>query len=183
MSDSEEDWFDKDEDEIVKSIKKKEDDKPPVEFIEAAPNYEPTYDFSSSNVSSLSLKKLKLMAEMDPLDAFLEVGTTEFLRSFNVNTKIDSIVLIVKIFGKLARLHRQLPDFIADCIHVFVEDECLNRNICNMTKKLFGLSHSKIWIQSNIDVYDVTCDLISTFECAFELGCRMRRLRTSLIIF
>ncbi|XP_055853584.1 NFX1-type zinc finger-containing protein 1 [Episyrphus balteatus] len=176
MSDSEEDWFNKDEDEIVKSIKKK-DDKPPVEYIEAATNYEPMYDFSSSNVSSLSFKKLKLMAEMDFLEAFLEVGTTEFLRSFNVNTKIDSIILIVKIFGNLARLNRQLPDFISDCMHVFVEDECLNRNISNLTKKLFGPSHSKMWIESKIDIIDVTGDLILIFERAFEFGLQNDKLK------
>ncbi|XP_055903898.1 uncharacterized protein LOC129939782 [Eupeodes corollae] len=177
MSDSEEDWFDKDEDEIVKSIKKQDDGKPPVEYIECATNYEPMYDFSSSNVKSLSFKKLNLMATMEPLDAFLEVGTSEFLRSFNVNTKLDSIMLILKIFGNLSRLHLQLPDFVSDCMHVFVEDECLNRNITNLAKKLFGPSHSKFWVESNIDVNDLIKDLISIFERSFEFGLQNDKLK------
>lgn len=177
MSDSEDDWFNKDEDEIVKSIKKQQTDKPNVEYIEVAKNHEPIYQFSSANVSSLSFKKLKLMAEMDPLDAFLEVGTTQFLQSFNVNTKIDSIILIVKIFSNLARLHRQFPDFIKDCINVFVEDECLNRNICNLTKKIFSTSNSKMWIESNVNVKDVSSDLISIMECAFDCELQNEKLK------
>uniref|UniRef100_A0A1B0A0G3 AAA domain-containing protein n=1 Tax=Glossina pallidipes TaxID=7398 RepID=A0A1B0A0G3_GLOPL len=177
QSDSDTDWYNKNDDDLLKDVQKtlkKKDNERNEEYIPAIvkDEYKVAADLDAGP-SKVQIFVLREMSTMNGIDMFLYARTNDtvpnfYKRQIALNDSQERVLLYTHILAAISKM--ALPGFQEELLESFVSNNILMEHFRLLTKKLFSNLYKELWSSHSKQMEEFLENVQTLLMQTFKIG-------------